>query len=155
MLERHFTLDTTQKGTDHQLSLTPPELSQLVADVRQLENYLKFQPLSTTPSDESILKTMSQIQTISDQDRKHILQALKPQKERVILPCERECFEKLGKSLVYVSNLKTGHLVTEKDVNFKVSHPKGLLDGDYDCLMGKRLCTDVSFEMPVQWHHLV
>ncbi len=37
VLERHFTLDRTLKGTDHAASLEPPGLSKLVRDVRAVE----------------------------------------------------------------------------------------------------------------------
>jgi len=37
VLERHFTLDRTWKGTDHAASLEPPGLSRLVRDVRAIE----------------------------------------------------------------------------------------------------------------------
>lgn len=37
LLERHFTLDRTMKGTDHAASLEPPGLSKLVRDVRAVE----------------------------------------------------------------------------------------------------------------------
>lgn len=155
MLERHFTLDCTQKGTDHQLSLTPLEFSKLIGHIRQLETILNVQPLSTHPSDAEILEVMTQIYPISYEDRVNIEIALQPQIARNLLPCERDCFEKLGKSLVYTSNLDKGHVITENDVCFKVSHPKGLLDEEYDRIIGARLCEDVSDEMPVQLHHLM
>lgn len=37
MIERHFTLDRTWKGTDHAASLEPPGLFKLVRDVRSVE----------------------------------------------------------------------------------------------------------------------
>jgi N-acetylneuraminate synthase len=37
LIERHFTLDRTMKGTDHAASLEPPGLSKLVRDVRAVE----------------------------------------------------------------------------------------------------------------------
>jgi YrbI family 3-deoxy-D-manno-octulosonate 8-phosphate phosphatase len=40
ILERHFTLDRTWKGTDHAASLEPPGLSRLVRDVRAVEESL-------------------------------------------------------------------------------------------------------------------
>ena len=36
-IEKHFTLDRSLPGTDHVLSVTPPELVQLVKDIRQAE----------------------------------------------------------------------------------------------------------------------
>ena len=37
VIERHFTLDRTWKGTDHAASLEPQGLSRLVRDVRAVE----------------------------------------------------------------------------------------------------------------------
>lgn len=154
MLERHVTLDTAQKGTDHKLSLTPIEFSKLISNIRQLEVSLEIQPLPISPSDETILKVLSQINPLSDEDIENMLMALRNQTERILMTCEHECFEKLGKSLVYALNLKKGQLLTENDVCFKVCHPKGLLDEDYDRVIGARLSEDVSYEMPVMWTHL-
>lgn len=38
MVERHFTLDKTMRGTDHQVSLEPADLAQLVRMTREIEN---------------------------------------------------------------------------------------------------------------------
>lgn len=40
VVEKHFTLDKNMIGPDHKASVTPIELSQLVADIRQVEEYL-------------------------------------------------------------------------------------------------------------------
>ncbi|WP_243545192.1 N-acetylneuraminate synthase family protein [Pseudodesulfovibrio tunisiensis] len=37
LVERHFTLDKTFKGTDHQVSLEPAELAQMVTMIREVE----------------------------------------------------------------------------------------------------------------------
>lgn len=41
MVERHFTLDKTMRGTDHQVSLEPAELAMLVRMTREIESSLK------------------------------------------------------------------------------------------------------------------
>jgi sialic acid synthase len=40
IIERHFTLDRTMKGTDHAASLEPPGFSRLVRDIRAIEKAL-------------------------------------------------------------------------------------------------------------------
>jgi sialic acid synthase len=40
VIERHFTLDRTWKGTDHAASLEPPGLARLVRDIRAVESAL-------------------------------------------------------------------------------------------------------------------
>ena len=37
MIEKHFTLDRTQKGTDHQFSLTPELLEELVTELENVK----------------------------------------------------------------------------------------------------------------------
>lgn len=92
---------------------------------------------------------------MSDADKMDIVSALQAlPKHRTLMPCERECFDKLGKSLVYAQNLQKGHMLCEANVCFKVSYPKGLLDADYDQVIGAQLTADVSFEDPVQWEQL-
>lgn len=53
MIERHFTLDKQQKGTDHKLSLEPNELQQLVQRIRSIE--ARFLG-DLNDDDESVLK---------------------------------------------------------------------------------------------------
>lgn len=40
LIEKHFTLDKSMSGPDHKASVTPEELTQLIADVRKVESYL-------------------------------------------------------------------------------------------------------------------
>ncbi|MDX8126167.1 N-acetylneuraminate synthase [Methylomonas sp. LW13] len=40
LIEKHFTLDRSQKGPDHQVSLEPAELKQMVQDIRAVEQAL-------------------------------------------------------------------------------------------------------------------
>jgi N-acetylneuraminate synthase len=40
LIEKHFTLDRSQKGPDHQVSLEPDELKQMVRDIRGVEQAL-------------------------------------------------------------------------------------------------------------------
>lgn len=40
VIEKHFTLDRCMQGPDHQASVEPKELEQLVAEIRRVENYL-------------------------------------------------------------------------------------------------------------------
>ena len=41
VVERHFTLDKTFKGTDHQASLEPQELAQMVVMIREVEKAIR------------------------------------------------------------------------------------------------------------------
>ncbi len=51
MVERHFTLDKTLRGTDHQVSLEPSELAQLVRMAREIERAVSHTEKSVFPGE--------------------------------------------------------------------------------------------------------
>jgi len=51
MIERHFTLDRTQRGTDHQASLEPDDLALLVRMIREVEQALGVTEKRVTPTE--------------------------------------------------------------------------------------------------------
>jgi len=53
MVERHFTLDKTMRGTDHQVSLEPAELAMLVRMTREIESSLKGMEKKVFPGEAS------------------------------------------------------------------------------------------------------
>ena len=84
IVERHFTLDKGQRGSDHKCSLDFSEFRQMVAAIRTLEVALGS-----------------------------------PDKR--FLPCERPCFDKLGKSVVASKDLGKGTVLNlETDLCIKV-----------------------------------
>ncbi len=139
IIERHFTLDKTMRGSDHQASLDPAELTDFIRKVRQIEKNSKI-PLNSSLEISQILKV--------DQEIVDLL--TKKVGERRIFPCEIPCNQKLGKSLVYSRNLKCGDVLTENDVAVKVSEPKGIPAENYDDLVGKVLTKDVNADDPCQ-----
>lgn len=52
IIEKHFTLDKSQKGTDHKCSLNPNELRQLVYGIRTVELAIGNPVKSVLPSEE-------------------------------------------------------------------------------------------------------
>lgn len=56
VIEKHFTLDTTLPGPDHQASLSPDELSQLVLEIRKVETYLGSSIKEPTDSEKETRK---------------------------------------------------------------------------------------------------
>lgn len=175
VIERHFTLDPTLKGTDHRLSLTPPDLRRLVDNIRRLEATMTTPPPTATtdpdvvaaieddadPFDRVCAAFAAAAIPLSDDERRDIRDAVAPlagrtssDPEAVVADCERPCWLKLGKSLVFARTLTAGHCVRADDVCFKVTWGrKGLLDGQYDAIMGRRLRADVAYEEPVAWEH--
>ena len=51
-IERHFTLDKTMPGTDHQASLEPQELAQMVRMIREVEKAVVVQEKTVFPAEE-------------------------------------------------------------------------------------------------------
>lgn len=126
VIERHFTLDKRQKGTDHPLSLEPAELTALITTVRQIDEQLRIDPITDT-SDSSILRVLGTLPGFNPQtDTDAIQLALKPIATKKILNCEMECSNKLGKSLVFRVGLSAGTVITENHLCAKVNEPRGI-----------------------------
>lgn len=113
IIERHFTLDKSAKGSDHCCSLTPTEMGALVGEIRLLES------------------------------------ALGEVGPRRVFDCEKACFFKLGKSLVFARDLPAGHRLVKDDFRIKVSEPSGLLPEQLDALLGKVLVCGVLADEPI------
>lgn len=58
VVERHFTLDKSFKGTDHQASLEPAELSQMVSMVREVEKALCVKGKKVFPEEQAASKKL-------------------------------------------------------------------------------------------------
>lgn len=140
IIERHFTIDKNQKGSDHSLSLTPNEMKDLVMKIRFIE---KIQVL------ENILEIVTKNKLFLDPEEV-IFQACKPVVERIIFPCELDCRNKLGKSIVYTRNLPTGHILSSTDITIKVSEPSGISAEYFEDAINKMLRHDVFADNAVE-----
>lgn len=140
IIERHFTLDKNQKGSDHSLSLTPIEMKDLVTKIRFIE---KIQVV------ENILQIVTKHKLFLDPEEV-ILKACKPVVERVIFPCELDCRNKLGKSIVYTKNLTLGHTLSITDITIKVSEPPGISAEYFEDAINKTLRHDVFADNAVE-----
>lgn len=139
VIERHFTLDKRQKGTDHKLSLEPSELRQLIARIRTVEG----QSLPTAAADDQvILDLLSPI--LSPIELTDVKLAIAPLPQKSVLECEMPCRLKLGKSLVYRNSLQFGTTITEDDICAKVSEPFGISAERFDEFIGRKLSKDVT-----------
>ncbi len=58
LVERHFTLDKTMKGTDHQVSLDPAELAELVSMIREVERAMVIRGKKVFPEEQSAAKKL-------------------------------------------------------------------------------------------------
>lgn len=107
IVERHVTLDKTWKGSDHEASLVPTELAELVRSIRLVERALG-----------NGIKQM--------------------------LPCEKPCHDKLGKSVVAKVNIPKGTVLTRDMLTVKVAEPMGVAAEDIYDLVGKPVLEDVE-----------
>lgn len=59
IVERHFTIDRTMKGSDHAASLEPGGLQKMIRDIRHVENALGSKDKTLTPDEEPIKKKLA------------------------------------------------------------------------------------------------
>ncbi|EDV42379.2 uncharacterized protein Dana_GF17956 [Drosophila ananassae] len=135
IVERHYTLDKNQKGSDQRCSLEPQELRELVEQVKQFE--LNNNPYPTG----DVMQKLNGGQDLAT--------ALQDVREKEILPCELPCRNKLGKSIVAARSLSKGHILEPTDMAIKVSHPSGETAENHFNLIGKELIVDVGEDDPI------
>jgi sialic acid synthase len=116
VVEKHFTLNHTWKGTDHAFSLEPTGFKKLVRDLRRL-------PL-----------------------------ALGSGKKEVI-DLEKEPIKKMSKSIYAASNLKIGHILTEKDLAYKCPGI-GLPLYETENIIGRRVRRDIVEDEAIHFEML-
>jgi len=58
VVERHFTLDKTLKGTDHQASLEPDELARMVTMIREVEKAMRVKGKKVFPEEQAAAKKL-------------------------------------------------------------------------------------------------
>lgn len=112
VVERHVTLDKTWKGNDHEASLEPAELAELVRAIRLVESAMG------TPA-------------------------------KKMLPCEKACHDKLGKSVVANKDIAKGSILSLDMFAVKVGEPKGIAPENMNLLVGKKIKVDVAYDASI------
>lgn len=150
IIERHFTLNKNQKGTDHQSSLEPKELRKMIQNIRQIEN----ESIECFADNKQIIRKLQTFGYRPNEltDVEQALQSIDD--NRIIQPCEMACWNKLGKSLVYQRNLAKGHCLTFGDICAKVSEPHGISAEEYYNMLGKTLTANVDYDDIVKDEHV-
>ncbi|XP_020816605.1 sialic acid synthase [Drosophila serrata] len=141
IVERHFTLDKNQKGSDHRCSLEPEELRALASAIYNFK--LGKKPLC--PSD--IVRTLN--------GGNELEEALRAVHDKNILLCEVPCRNKLGKSIVTTRNLNKGHCLQMGDLAIKVSEPSGLTAEVFFEILGKKVTVSVCEDEPITGSMLI
>ncbi|XP_065072967.1 sialic acid synthase [Ochlerotatus camptorhynchus] len=149
IVERHFTLDKGWKGTDHKASLNPAEFGRLVKYIRMVEN------VKCARAD--VPKMLSEVLQDDDFNREELARALKPVTvdDRKLMTSEIACHSKLGKSLVFGSNVEAGHALEWTDVAVKVSEPRGLSPTWFDRIVGRTVVHPHRMDEPIVAEDLV
>ncbi|CAL8356219.1 unnamed protein product [Boreogadus saida] len=112
VVERHVTLDKTWKGSDHEASLVPTELAELVRSIRLVEKSLGTGV-------------------------------------KMMLPCEKACHDKLGKSVVARVHVPSGTVLTLDMLVVKVAEPRGVPPEDIFQLVGKAVLEELEADQSV------
>lgn len=147
VIERHFTLNKSLKGSDHKSSLLPEEYQKLIKNIRMIEKNISDVIPKT---EECLIKLLRNFNIFnSPEELRQIQYALKTEVERKLMNCEVDCFNKLGKCLVYAKSNFAGHVLYEEDVCVKVCEPKGIAGEDFEPVMEKVLRKDVMADEPV------
>lgn len=139
IIERHFTLDKNQKGSDHRCSLEPNELFSLVSGIDYFKNndYLHVSSYDVR----NIIAILG--------EENDLRASLNEIGDKVILPCELPCLSKLGKSIVAARNLSKGHQLKATDLAIKVSEPSGIFAERYFDIIDKKLQYNVNEDEPI------
>ncbi|XP_064550891.1 sialic acid synthase [Drosophila montana] len=147
IVERHFTLDKNQKGSDHSCSLDPNEMLSLVRCI----NEFKHNEYISTPS----LSADKVIAILGG--GKQLEQALQEAKgkDKFILESELPCRNKLGKSIVAARNLDVRQTIQAADLAIKVSEPSGISAEKYFDIIGMRLKDSVNEDDPITENMLI
>ncbi|EDV49366.1 sialic acid synthase [Drosophila erecta] len=141
IVERHFTLDKSQKGSDHRCSLEPHELNALTVAIANF----KLSALSLSPKE--IFQELN--------GGRELEAALQDVEYKTILPCELPCRSKLGKSIVAARSLKKGNRLQLSDMAIKVSEPSGLTAEAYLDIVGKELADNIGEDEPIRGSNII
>merc|ERR1719402_282592 len=114
IIERHFTLDRWQKGSDHRCSLEPRQMALLVKMVRDRTTIGRIRDVLIDNGD-------GEESDVDEVVVKAVGDGVKKFEES-----ETECMMKLGKTLVAARRMCRGEKIVEANVVAKVAEPRGL-----------------------------
>ncbi|XP_013107131.2 sialic acid synthase isoform X1 [Stomoxys calcitrans] len=144
VVERHFTLDNSLKGSDHKCSLEPRDMKQMVLDLKNL--------MSSSIIDRPL--TSSEVFSLLGNTR-DVIKALQIcNNGKIIEDCEINCRKKLGKSLVTKKALNPGHVICRDDLKVKVSEPNGIWAEYIDEVVGLQLLQYIDADYPLLWEYV-
>ena len=131
VIERHFTLDRTWRGSDHSCSLEPRQMEMLCHHVRNNTQFVNLKQL------------------FSSQEMKEVEDALEGS-EKELLSCELACQAKLGKTIVAKHDIPNNTVISADDVLIKVAEPRGIDPICHDQYIGRITLTDIKSDQSIQ-----
>ena len=131
VIERHFTLDRTWRGSDHACSLEPDQLGLLCHHVKNRTEFLQIKQL------------------FSHQELQELQEALQG-KEKELLPSELACQAKLGKTLVARHHIAKNSVISPQDFLIKVAEPRGIDPICEDLYLGKVALCDIKADQSIE-----
>lgn len=129
VIERHFTLDRHQKGSDHQCSLEPADLASLVKLAKQRPG-------------------MGTLRELYPDEGKALDLAL-GSGEKVMSKSEMACKRKLGKTIVAKRKIAKGEVISSDDVVVKVAEPPGIDPSCVDLYLGKVAAREIEQDQSI------
>jgi len=125
-IEKHFTLDRNLPGPDHQASVEPQELKELVRGVKARPNFSLDEKLRVMLGDGV----------------------------KQPAPSERDNLPLIRRSLVAKRRVKKGERLTRDMIEIK--RPQGgIAPADIENVIGRELKTDLESDQPITWASLV
>ena len=131
VIERHFTLDKSWKGSDHRCSLEPGEMEILCHHVRNNTQFLDLKQLFTS-------QEMDEVQEALEGSDKELLQS------------ELACQAKLGKTVVAKHDIAKNTVISADDILIKVAEPRGIDPLCEDLYIGRVALTDIKADCSIQ-----
>jgi len=125
VIERHFTLNKSWKGSDHKCSLDPNELAKLCHHIHNKTDIMMFKDVF---GEEEAMKVVKA--SMGD--------------EKIVLDSEQSCIEKLGKTIVARRNIPQNTVISSDDIDIKVAEPRGIDPIHVDQYVGKLTNCDIE-----------
>ena len=125
VIERHFTLDKSWKGSDHKCSLDPTELSQLCHHIHNKTKIMMFK------------------EVFGEEEAMQVVQASMGE-DKVVLDSEKYCIEKLGKTIVARRNIPQNTVISADEIEIKVAEPRGIDPSQVEQYLGKITNCDIE-----------
>jgi len=136
IVEKHFTISRNLKGTDHFFALEPHELTEMVREIRHVENNPDYKK-------DILMSTKNK--------------PLLGQPRRGIFGAEEEVQKKTRLGIYFLKFLKKGTKIKREDIRvFRCADTEPGLHPRYmDITIGSKLQTDCSVFEPLKWQHLI